>query len=263
MPTLGVVIRFKDSAGTLPAVLAALATQSRPPDLIVGVDTGSRDGSSGLMRAAGAQVVAWTDHYSHPRSLNHGIAACATDLVLALSSHTVPDGATVLADMVAALADPAVVAVSHRPPACAVYPERIAWTDVVRLGLTWDSFYSNSSGMFRRADWQVTSFAPDTPIAEDYDWVLGRLRAGGVALSWDFPRRYLRGTPRDDRAYEMAKALTGIARRHGLRLRRGWGEEVGASLRAAWWLAKTLGRDEEAQAVARSQRQRLWGRLRG
>ncbi len=263
MPTLGVVIRFKDSAGTLPAVLAALAAQSRPPDLIVGVDTGCRDDSAAVLRAAGAQVVTWDQPYSHPRSLNHGIAACATDLVLALSSHTVPDGATVLADMAGALVDPGVVAVSHRPSACAIYPERIAWADVVRLGLTWDSFYSNSSGMFRRADWQTTPFCPEVPIAEDYDWILGRLRAGGVALSWDFPRRYLRGMPRDDRAYEMAKALTGIARRHGLRLRRGWGEELGASLRAAWWLAKTGGQDAEARAVARSQRQRVWGRLRG
>src|SRR5262245_2744321 len=70
VPTIGAVIRFRDSARTLPRVLASLERQSLRPDRLVGVDTGSRDGSAEILRKAGARIVPWTGPYHHSRTLN-------------------------------------------------------------------------------------------------------------------------------------------------------------------------------------------------
>jgi glycosyltransferase involved in cell wall biosynthesis len=43
--TLGILIRFANSAVTLRDVLAALQAQTLQPDVILGVDSGSSDGS--------------------------------------------------------------------------------------------------------------------------------------------------------------------------------------------------------------------------
>ena len=50
--TIGVVIRFKDSAATLPEVLEALQRQTRRPDRLVGVNTGASDNSAELITRA-------------------------------------------------------------------------------------------------------------------------------------------------------------------------------------------------------------------
>ena len=106
-PTLGVVIRFKNSADTLPAVLEALRRQTLRPDLVLGVNNQSTDASADLFQAAGGKVIEWTQPYHHSRVLNFALRHCPTDLVLVLSSHTVLESPDALAQLVAAMADPA------------------------------------------------------------------------------------------------------------------------------------------------------------
>ena len=105
-PTLGVVIRFKNSAATLPAVLTALRRQTLQPDLILGVNNQSADASPEILRRAGAKIIAWTQPYSHPRVLNFALRHCPTDLVLVLSSHTALQSPDAVEKLVAALHDP-------------------------------------------------------------------------------------------------------------------------------------------------------------
>ena len=86
----GMVIRLKNSAVNLPDVLDALSRQTIQPDLIVGVNHQSTDGSAAMMCAAGAEIVDWTQPYHHPRELNFAVGHCGTERVLVLSSHTLP-----------------------------------------------------------------------------------------------------------------------------------------------------------------------------
>ena len=111
-PSVGVLIRFSNSAETLPEVLAALRRQTLWPDAILGVDSGSQDLSCQLIEAAGGTIVRWPYAYEHSKVLNFGLKHLDTDLVLILSSHTVLEDANTLARMVEAMRDPLTACVS-------------------------------------------------------------------------------------------------------------------------------------------------------
>ncbi|GDX31743.1 integral membrane regulatory protein [Actinomycetes bacterium] len=70
------VLVSHDGAVWLPAALTTLAGQSRPPDAVVGVDTGSTDGSLGQLRSAfGAdRVVAGDSHLGFGDAVRAGVA---------------------------------------------------------------------------------------------------------------------------------------------------------------------------------------------
>ncbi len=212
--TLGVVIRFKDSAATLPRVLECLQHQTRRPDLIVGVDTGSADGSAALVRAAGGTVVPWTQAYSHPRVLNFGIDHCPTDLVLALSSHTTLEAPDTVERMVACFADGRTACVSGKWDADPFYSDAIDLGELRAKGMKFGSIYSNSMGMLRRAFWEEVKFDDTLPTAEDYAWAVAQLARGRTCRRLDFPFGYHRAG--NNRVYEFAHTIFSIARRHGL-----------------------------------------------
>ena len=56
-PPCSIVIPARDEAGTLPTLLAALATERRPDDEVIVVDDASTDGTAAIALEGGAQVV--------------------------------------------------------------------------------------------------------------------------------------------------------------------------------------------------------------
>lgn len=83
MATISLCIIVRDEETMLPACLASVAGVV---DEIVLVDTGSRDGTLALARAAGARVFEqpWSDDFSAPRNL--AIAESRGDWVLVLDA---------------------------------------------------------------------------------------------------------------------------------------------------------------------------------
>lgn len=83
MATISLCMIVRDEESLLPACLASVAGAV---DEIVVVDTGSKDATIALARAAGARVFeqAWSDDFSAPR--NRAIAECACDWVLVLDA---------------------------------------------------------------------------------------------------------------------------------------------------------------------------------
>jgi glycosyltransferase involved in cell wall biosynthesis len=215
-PTVGCLIRFKNSASTLPQVLKRLRDQTLPPDTILGVDTGSTDGSADLIRAAGGQVITWTQPYNHSKVLNFGMAHLPTDLALILSSHTTLEDDDALERMVAALAEPRVACVSAKWDDDPFYSDAIGWKEIRQKGLKFGSIYSNSMGMLRRSYWQDTPFDETIPTAEDYAWAMDQLFRGRLCrrlkLHFDYQRS---GHSRD---YEFARLVFRLARKHRLRV---------------------------------------------
>lgn len=212
--SLGVLIRFANSADTLPEVLAALQNQTVRPGLILGADSGSKDGSRALIEAAGGKVITWPHRYEHSRVLNFGLQHMAADLVLILSSHTVLESPDTIAQMVAAMHDQHTACVSLKWDDDPFYSDSIGWRELSGKGLKFGSIYSNSMGMIRRSVWQRHPFDETLPTAEDYAWAIHQLAIGHTCRRLDLPFRYRRsGHSRD---YEFARTIFGIAKRHHL-----------------------------------------------
>lgn len=230
-PSIGVLIRFANSAKTLPEVLAALQAQTVRPDVILGVDSGSQDGSWQLIEAAGGRVVRWEQAYEHSKVLNFGLRHLETDLVLVLSSHTVLEEAETLARMVATMKDLRTACVSLKWDADPFYSEAITWQELKAKGLKFGSIYSNSMGMIRRELWQRMPFDESLDTAEDYAWAVAQLEKGHVCHRLPLPFRYQRSGHHRD--FEFARMVFQLARRH--RLKVAW-LGVRATL-TAWWKA--------------------------
>lgn len=213
--TVDVLIRFKNSSATLPRVIGHLKNQTYPPTRIIGVDTGSDDGSADIIRAAGGEVFPWNAPYSHPKVLNFGLGHCQSDLVIVLSSHTVLLSPDTIERMVAIMEDPRMACTSAKWDDDPYYSDAISWDEIRGKGLKVGSIYSNSMGMLRRACWQVTPFDETLEGSEDYAWAISQLRLGHLCGRMDFPFDYLRSST--DRHYELAHSAFLIARKNGLR----------------------------------------------
>jgi glycosyltransferase involved in cell wall biosynthesis len=215
-PRVGALIRFSNSAATLPAVLEALARQTCPPARILGIDNHSSDGSARLIRNAGGDTVPWHRPYSHPATLNFGIERLPTELVLVLSSHTVLEDPQAIGKMAAAMADPRAACVSAKWDDDPFYSDRIDWAELSRKGLKLGSIYSNSMGMLRRQRWLASKFDESLPTAEDYAWAVAQLRAGHLCRRIRLAFQHRR--PATDRSADFARVAFQIARRHRLRV---------------------------------------------
>lgn len=230
---LGVLIRFKNSATTLPAVLAALRRQTKQPDIILGVDSGSTDASPGLLIEAGARLVHWWEPYHHSRVLNFGLAQCPAERVLVLSSHTVLESPDALEKLNAALDDPQVACASSPWDDDPFYSDAIDWPELCRKGLKLGSIYSNSFGLLRRRLWEEVPFDESLPTMEDYAWAIEQVHRGHICRRVSFAFGYQRQA--NARDFVFTSCAFRLAARHHLKVR--W---LGRKSSAREWLRYTL-----------------------
>lgn len=231
--SLGVLIRFKNSAATLPTVLAALRSQTKQPDLIVGVDSGSTDGSPGMLAAEGAQIIRWQEGYHHSRVLNFGLARCPAERVLVLSSHTVLESTDALARLEQALADPRVACASSPWDDDPYYSEAVGWEELRSKGLKLGSIYSNSFGLLRRSLWEEVPFDECLPTMEDYAWAIEQVRLGYICRRVPFAFSYQRQA--NARDFIFTACAFRLAARYGLKVR--W---LGRKASAKEYLRQTM-----------------------
>ncbi len=114
MVLVSVVVPARDAAGTLGACLDGLAAEGVPgptAELIV-VDDGSTDETRSLAARPGVRVLAG-DGRGPAAARNLGVRVAAGDVLVFLDADTVPQAGW-LAEMLAPLADPDVVAVKGR-----------------------------------------------------------------------------------------------------------------------------------------------------
>jgi glycosyltransferase involved in cell wall biosynthesis len=214
--TVGVLIRFSNSAETLPDVLAALQNQTLQPDVILGVDSGSGDGSRALIQAAGGKVIEWPHRYEHSKVLNFGLKHLHTNLVLVLSSHTVLEDPETLSHMVQAMHDTRTACVSLKWDADPFYSDAIDWRELSAKGLKFGSIYSNSMGMIRRSLWERHPFDETLDTAEDYAWAIHQLDLGHICRRLAQPFHYSRSG--HNRDFEFAQIVFRLAQKNRLKV---------------------------------------------
>ena len=91
MASVSVVIRALNEAAHLPALFDGVARQTRRPEEIVLVDSGSSDDSAAIGERAGARVVSIAPSaFTFGRALNVGCDAASGDLLVFASAHAYP-----------------------------------------------------------------------------------------------------------------------------------------------------------------------------
>jgi len=176
-PFVSVIMRSYNEAWALRHTLPALQAQDfRNWELIV-IDSGSTDGSQGLIRAAKpAHFVQITPReYNPSRVMNQGMWLAQAELCVFLNSDATPQGAGWLRPLVGALQNPRVAACFGRQiprPDC----KAVFACDYERCfgprpeSKTWGHFFSMVSSGLRKDVWSKRGFREDLQYAEDTEY---------------------------------------------------------------------------------------------
>lgn len=174
-----VIVRTRDSAATIGALLADIESQTVPCELIV-VDSGSTDATLDLIDSHCDRLVRLTAaEYTPGRALNAGAAAAGGQFHVALSSHCRLMRRDWLERVLEAFADPAIAAVNgadHGPNGARLDAVFLQTADDARASPGWG--FSNHASAWRASVWREHAFLETLPTAEDKEWALRVLDAG-------------------------------------------------------------------------------------
>ena len=256
--TASAVVPTLNGAATLPALLGALTREvaaRRGLVEIVALDSGSRDGTPDLLRAAGARVLDLGGApFGHGTARNRAAAAATGEVLLFLTQDVEPCGEGWLPPLLAAFEDPAVAGVFGRQVPRGASPEeeflarvnyagrprRLTCADLDAAFGPGATLLSNAFGAVRRSVWEAIPF-PELVMSEDQAWAQAVLRAG----------HEIRYEPRAEAYHGHRFGLARAFRRNfdsgasleALGLARGsWRSGAGHLMRELRWVALRYGR---------------------
>ncbi len=194
VPRVSAVIPTLNGARTLPALLGALARERRAGGVeeIVAIDSGSRDATPELLRAAGAKVLDLGGApFGHASARNRAAAAASGELLLFVTQDVEPVGDAWLPPLLEAFADGRVAGAFGRQLPRDASPEeaflarvnyagrprRITSADLGAPFGPGSTFFSSAFGVVRRSVWEAIPFPPIV-MSEDQAWAMAALRAG-------------------------------------------------------------------------------------
>lgn len=162
------VIPVKDGAGHLAEVLAAVRGQDGEAELLV-IDSGSRDGSQDLARAAGARLHEIPSAaFGHGRTRNLGAELAEGDVIAFLTQDAtpLPGWRDALLEPFAQLDVGVVFGAQHaRPGAPPMVARELEWF-FEHVEDEDPAYLSNVNAAYRRGCWAEVGFR-DVPYAED------------------------------------------------------------------------------------------------
>jgi len=182
-PTISILIRTFNSAGTLADVLDRLELQ--PGDEILVVDSGSTDATLEIARRHHARVLVAEKPFNYGKSLNLGFRAAKNPWVLVISSHCVPvSGNLVEVFRQTAGTFPPAVAVAYgdydvveRPATAPVLLADQGATAAQRRRV----YGGNGLALYRHDSWRARPFDEALPTGEDLAWFVRALAGGAMA----------------------------------------------------------------------------------
>jgi rhamnosyltransferase len=132
-PLVSVLLLTHNGAGPLPGVLAAIKSQDAAfPFELVAVDSGSRDGTTDLLRSRVDRLVEIREaDFNHGTTRNLGIEACLAPFVVLLVQDAEPESPAWLSRLVAPLLVPGSVRVEDPTPGsvAGTYARQVARPD--------------------------------------------------------------------------------------------------------------------------------------
>ena len=184
-PTSSIVIRALNEAEHLPALFSGLLRQSRQPDEIILVDSGSTDDSVAIAEAHGARIVhIRPEDFSFGRALNVGCEAASGEILIFLSAHVYPLDEKWLENMLSPFSCDEVVSVygrqtgDHRSHFSEIQLMR-QWFPERSVDSQSHPFCNNANCAVRRSWWERYPYDEQLTGLEDLDWAKRAMAAGG------------------------------------------------------------------------------------
>lgn len=188
MASISVVIRNRNEGENLRQVLARIRQQHTQPQAIVVVDNDSQDHSRAYAQEFGASIVHLPEReFSYGRATNLGFEHCSTDLVLMLSSHSLPVGRHFIDEVCEPFADPRVAAVRIPIAANTAELRRLGTYPPLDQSSSAEEVFRRgpvaSGSVILRAAWLQHRFDESIQAAEDKEWALRVLRSGKYIMT--------------------------------------------------------------------------------
>ena len=179
-----VVIRSYNEEQHIGRLLIGLLQQTRRPDQIVLVDSGSTDATLAIASRFPVEIHEIDpETFSFGHSLNVGCGAATGDLIAIVSAHVYPVYDTWLDELVAPFGDPEVALVYGRQEGDerTKYSERqimARWFPSMSERRQEHPFCNNANAAIRRSVWASAPYDEELTGLEDIDWAKRALEAG-------------------------------------------------------------------------------------
>lgn len=189
-PSVAVIIRTKNEEEFIRETLEAVSAQSKQPDEIIVVDSGSRDSTLQIASRFETIVVQIEpEEFTYGRALNIGFGRASSDVLVSLSADALPADEDWLAKLTGALKDRRTAGVYGRQTARAgtnLSEKRdleIRYSAERRVQSD-DYFFSNVNSAIKKEVWDRIKFSESMPMAEDWDWAR-RAQAKGYSIVYE------------------------------------------------------------------------------
>lgn len=186
MSRISVVIRCHNEEAHIGRLLTGIAHQSRQPDQIVVIDSGSTDATLAIASAFSVEIHTISpEDFSFGRALNHGLEHATGDIAVLASAHVYPLFDSWLALLTAPFEDESVALAYGRQqvPQDGRFSEQqllARWFPTRSVARQRDPFCNNANAAIRRSVWRELQYDEQLTGLEDIDWAARALERGNV-----------------------------------------------------------------------------------
>ena len=183
-PSVALVIRCFNEEAHIGRLLTGVMQQTRKPEQITVVDSGSTDATLAIASAFPVEIVGITpEDFSFGRALNVGLATVRTDTAVLASAHVFPVYDTWIERLVAPFSRPEVAVTYGRQqaPADGRFSERqilARWFPPYSIERQRHPFCNNANAAIRVSVWAEQPYDEALTALEDLEWAKRALAAG-------------------------------------------------------------------------------------
>ena len=182
--TVALIVRCFNEEAHIGRLLTGVMRQTRPPDEVILVDSGSTDATLSIASAFDVRVMSIApERFSFGHALNVGLSATSAPITVFASAHVYPVYDTWIERLVEPLLDPA-VAISYgrqqAPPGGRFSEHRLMsqWFPAQSTDRQRHPFCNNANAAIRRSVWEKRQYDERLTGLEDLEWAKHAMELG-------------------------------------------------------------------------------------